>query len=59
MAVFGFGQTLPRFRKPHHLDVADIAKLAGDEQAVFTTLQDIVNRRRPLFTGSIPSGYPS
>lgn len=42
-----FTRTLPEFGQPQHLFVADIRSLNGDEQALFTTLQGIVNRQDP------------
>ncbi|MFD2078207.1 GxGYxY sequence motif-containing protein [Actinopolymorpha cephalotaxi] len=41
------GQVLPTFPQPEHLDVADVRKLSGDDQALLNTLQGIVNRVRP------------
>lgn len=41
------GRALPPFGQPVHLDVTDIRSLTGDEQAAFTTLQGVVNRRLP------------
>ncbi|MEU1214541.1 GxGYxYP domain-containing protein [Streptomyces sp. NPDC005790] len=38
---------LPSFGRPHRLDVADISALDGDDQLLLTTLQGVVNRRRP------------
>ena len=38
---------LPRFPSPTRLDVADLTTLGGADQALLTTLQGIVNRRRP------------
>jgi GxGYxYP putative glycoside hydrolase C-terminal domain/GxGYxYP third domain/GxGYxYP_N second domain/GxGYxYP_N 1st domain len=38
---------VPRFPRPRHLDVADIAALPGDEQLLLTTLQGVVNRTQP------------
>ncbi len=41
------GSVLPRFPRPLRLDVADITTANGADQALLTTLQGIVNRRRP------------
>jgi hypothetical protein len=38
---------LPQFPRPERLDVADLTKLNGTDQALLTTLQGIVNRRQP------------
>ncbi len=38
---------LPQFLRPERLDVADLTKLNGRDQALLTTLQGIVNRRQP------------
>jgi len=38
---------LPQFPRPERLDVADLTKLNGSDQALLTTLQGIVNRREP------------
>lgn len=38
---------LPTFARPRHLDVADLSGVRGDEQILLTTLQGVVNRRRP------------
>lgn len=40
-------RALPAFGRPSHLDVADLTHLDGDTQAVFTTLQGVVNRGQP------------
>lgn len=42
------GQALPHFAKPRHLDVADVmSSVPDDEKIMFTTLQGLVNRKRP------------
>ncbi|TML61319.1 MAG: hypothetical protein E6G17_09660 [Actinobacteria bacterium] len=41
------GQALPWFAPPHHLDVADVASLPGDQQLLFNTLEGLVNRSEP------------
>ncbi|PWS51603.1 hypothetical protein DLE01_10995 [Streptomyces sp. FT05W] len=38
---------LPSFGRPARLDVADVSALDGDGQLLLTTLQGVVNRRRP------------
>ncbi|WP_329204555.1 GxGYxYP family putative glycoside hydrolase [Streptomyces sp. NBC_00683] len=38
---------LPSFGRATTLDVADVSKLHGDDQLLLTTLQGVVNRRRP------------
>ncbi|MGF9696168.1 GxGYxYP domain-containing protein [Paenibacillus sp. MABNR03] len=38
---------LPRFKKPKHLDAADIYDAPGDIKLLFGTLQGIVNRKQP------------
>lgn len=38
---------LPWFAPPKHLDVADISSDLGEDQLLLTTLQGIVNRKRP------------
>ncbi|WP_418041614.1 GxGYxYP domain-containing protein [Paenibacillus xylanilyticus] len=38
---------LPRFKKPKHLDAADIYDAPGDIKLLFATLQGIVNRKQP------------
>ncbi|MFB7708552.1 twin-arginine translocation signal domain-containing protein [Streptomyces sp. NPDC056105] len=38
---------LPSFGRPAHLDVADVSTLDGHDQLLLTTLQGVVNRRRP------------
>ncbi|MFG1696793.1 GxGYxYP domain-containing protein [Nonomuraea sp. NPDC049309] len=38
---------LPGFGRPTRLDYADIATLHGNDQLLLTTLQGVVNRRRP------------
>ncbi|WP_329126184.1 GxGYxYP domain-containing protein [Streptomyces sp. NBC_01465] len=38
---------LPSFGSPVHLDVADAGALGGDDQLLLTTLQGVVNRKRP------------
>jgi hypothetical protein len=40
-------RVLPQFPKPERLDVADLTKLNGGDQALLITLQGIVNRRQP------------
>jgi hypothetical protein len=35
------GQALPAFAQPTHLDVANIARLSGDQQALLVTLQGV------------------
>lgn len=40
-------QLLPSFARPGRLDVAYLEDLSGDDQLTLTTLQGIVNRRRP------------
>ncbi len=40
-------QALPTFHEPIHLDVADLTQLTGDQQALLTTLQGVINRREP------------
>jgi hypothetical protein len=40
-------QALPTINQPFHLDVADLTKLTGDQQALLTTLQGVVNRQEP------------
>jgi hypothetical protein len=47
-AASGSGRpVLPQFPRPERLDVADLTKLNGNDQALLTTLQGIVNRRQP------------
>ena len=41
------GHALPHFPAPYHLDVGAIQSLSGDQQALLTTLQGVVNRRQP------------
>ena len=38
---------LPQFPRPERLDIADLTKLDGGDQALLTTLQGVVNRRQP------------
>ncbi|MGV2805408.1 hypothetical protein GNF85_17575, partial [Clostridium perfringens] len=38
---------LPNFKKPKHLDVADIYNAPGDIKLLLGTLQGIVNREEP------------
>ncbi|MFI7132255.1 GxGYxYP domain-containing protein [Nonomuraea sp. NPDC050153] len=38
---------LPNFGRPTHLDFADLTTLHGNDQLLLTTLQGVVNRRRP------------
>ncbi|MEV1003299.1 GxGYxYP domain-containing protein [Nonomuraea sp. NPDC050202] len=38
---------LPGFGRPTSLDFADLSTLHGDDQLLLTTLQGVVNRRRP------------
>lgn len=38
---------LPSFKKPKHLDAADIYDAPGDIKLLFATLQGIVNRKQP------------
>ncbi|MBF8189657.1 hypothetical protein ITP53_28780, partial [Nonomuraea sp. K274] len=38
---------LPNFGRPTRLDFADISTLHGNDQLLLTTLQGVVNRRRP------------
>lgn len=40
-------QVLPSFKPPRHLDVGDLRELPGEDQVLLTTLQGVVNRRRP------------
>jgi hypothetical protein len=47
------GSVLPRFPQPLHLDVVDITSASGADQALLTTLQGIVNRRRPRIWTSL------
>ncbi|MFE4455170.1 GxGYxYP domain-containing protein [Streptomyces sp. NPDC056796] len=48
---------LPSFGRPTRLDVADVSSLHGDDQLLLTTLQGVVNRRRPrLYFTFDPSG---
>ncbi|MFI7642449.1 GxGYxYP domain-containing protein [Nonomuraea sp. NPDC049400] len=49
---------LPNFGRPTHLDFADISTLHGDDQLLLTTLQGVVNRRRPrLYFNYDAAGY--
>ncbi|MET8864375.1 GxGYxYP domain-containing protein [Nonomuraea sp. NPDC004580] len=49
---------LPGFGRPSRLDYADIATLHGDDQLLLTTLQGVVNRRRPrLYFNYNEEGY--
>ena len=41
------GRLLPRFAEPGHLHAASVAALPGEDQLLLTTLQGLVNRRRP------------
>ncbi len=45
--IYNPWQALPTFREPRYLDAADISKLPGDQQALLTTLQGVINRREP------------
>ncbi|WP_214408964.1 GxGYxYP domain-containing protein [Sphaerisporangium fuscum] len=47
---------LPSFGRPTHLDVADVSTLTGDDQLLLTTLQGVVNRRRPRLYFNYESG---
>ncbi|SEK87527.1 GxGYxY sequence motif-containing protein [Pseudoxanthomonas sp. GM95] len=38
---------LPSFASPTHLDAASVAALPGEDQLLLTTLQGVVNRRKP------------
>jgi GxGYxYP putative glycoside hydrolase C-terminal domain/GxGYxYP_N second domain/GxGYxYP third domain/GxGYxYP_N 1st domain len=40
-------QALPRFARPRHLDVVDLVGVSGNKQMLFSTLQGVVNRKRP------------
>ncbi|MEV4474562.1 GxGYxYP domain-containing protein [Nonomuraea sp. NPDC049504] len=49
---------LPGFGRPTRLDYADIATLHGNDQLLLTTLQGVVNRRRPrLYFNYNEEGY--
>ncbi|MEV1172503.1 GxGYxYP domain-containing protein, partial [Nonomuraea sp. NPDC049784] len=49
---------LPNFGRPSHLDFADISTLHGNDQLLLTTLQGVVNRRRPrLYFNYDAAGY--
>ena len=52
------GQALPRFAPPTRLDVADMTGVAADEQLLLTTLQGVVNRRRPRIYLLQPQNEP-
>ncbi|MET7660512.1 GxGYxYP domain-containing protein [Streptomyces sp. NPDC005356] len=47
---------LPSFGRPTHLDVADVSTLDGHDQLLLTTLQGVVNRRRPRLYFNFDSG---
>lgn len=47
---------LPSFGRPAHLDVADVSALDGHDQLLLTTLQGVVNRRRPRLYFNFDSG---
>ncbi|MFG2589536.1 GxGYxYP domain-containing protein [Streptomyces sp. NPDC048438] len=47
---------LPSFGRPTRLDVADISSLEGDDQLLLTTLQGVVNRRRPRLYFNFDAG---
>ncbi|WP_405667398.1 GxGYxYP family putative glycoside hydrolase [Streptomyces sp. NBC_01166] len=47
---------LPSFGRPTRLDVADISSLDGDDQLLLTTLQGVVNRRRPRLYFNFDAG---
>ncbi|MFC5831149.1 GxGYxYP domain-containing protein [Nonomuraea insulae] len=49
---------LPGFGRPTRLDFADISTLHGNDQLLLTTLQGVVNRRRPrLYFNYTPENY--
>ncbi|MCF6468829.1 hypothetical protein FAF44_10570 [Nonomuraea sp. MG754425] len=49
---------LPGFGRPSRLDFADLTALHGDDQLLLTTLQGVVNRRRPrLYFNYTAEGY--
>ncbi|GAA2816065.1 GxGYxYP domain-containing protein [Nonomuraea rubra] len=49
---------LPGFGRPTRLDFADVSTLHGDDQLLLTTLQGVVNRRRPrLYFNYGPENY--
>ncbi|MGW3351467.1 GxGYxYP domain-containing protein [Nonomuraea rubra] len=49
---------LPGFGRPTRLDFADVSTLHGDDQLLLTTLQGVVNRRRPrLYFNYSPENY--
>ncbi|HEX3489907.1 MAG TPA: GxGYxYP domain-containing protein [Streptosporangiaceae bacterium] len=50
------GQALPRFATPLRLAVADLTNAPSDEQLLLTTLQGVVNRRRPRIYLLQPQG---
>jgi hypothetical protein len=50
------GQALPRFATPLRLAVADLTNAPADEQLLLTTLQGVVNRRRPRIYLLQPQG---
>jgi len=41
------GRLLPTFAEPGHLHAASVATLPGEDQLLLTTLQGVVNRRKP------------
>jgi hypothetical protein len=41
------GRLLPKFGEPGHLHAASVAALPGEDQLLLTTLQGVVNRRKP------------
>lgn len=41
------GRLLPKFPEPAHLHAASVAALPGEDQLLLTTLQGLVNRRKP------------
>ncbi|WLQ62427.1 MULTISPECIES: GxGYxYP domain-containing protein [Streptomyces] len=47
---------LPSFGGPTHLDVADVSSLGGADQLLLTTLQGVVNRRRPRLYFNFDAG---
>ncbi|MEU0132943.1 GxGYxYP domain-containing protein [Streptomyces sp. NPDC006296] len=47
---------LPSFGRPTHLDVADVSRLDGADQLLLTTLQGVVNRRRPRLYFNFDAG---
>jgi len=50
------GQALPRFATPLRLAVADLTNAPADQQLLLTTLQGVVNRRRPRIYLLQPQG---